>query len=292
MAFHPAVTDPVYLMGIVNCTPDSFAGPQRPLSLQEQLDQAAAHAAAGAHFIDIGGESTRPGSHPVSVAEEEDRILPLFEALRRHPLPLRLSVDTTKAQVARAALAAGASMVNDVSALSDLQMAEAVKSAGASLILMHMAKTPATMQQRPHYVDLFAELERFFAERRSRATAAGIDASKLWFDPGLGFGKTLAHNLQILSRLPELTQRHQPICLGPSRKAFLGALTGHKSAAARDPATAAAVTAAVLAGVRLLRVHHLPAIKDAVAVALAIRQERAAHATQGEQASQSGPQRP
>jgi dihydropteroate synthase len=259
------------LMGILNCTPDSFAGPKRWQSLNEQVDQAAKQVDAGAHWLDVGGESTRPGAPAIGAAEEIDRVLPLLEALRNSGLSARLSIDTHKAAVAEVALRAGASMVNDVSALGDPAMPEVVRAAGAQIILMHCQGSPATMQKRPQYGHVVREVAGFLADRTQRACAAGIPRTQIYVDPGFGFGKSLAHNVQLLAQLAQLRALGQPLCVGLSRKSFLGELTGQPQPQDRDPASAAALTAAVLAGATLLRVHEVEAMRDALAVANALR---------------------
>ncbi len=272
MPVHP----PVALMGILNCTPDSFAGPQRWMGVEQQLKLAAAHVAAGASWLDVGGASSRPGAREVGVQEEIDRVLPLLEALQRSAFDARISIDTCRAEVARLALRAGACMVNDISALGDPQMAAVVQAAGAGIVLMHMQGTPQSMQQCPSYADVVREVGAFLAARSAQARAAGIAAAQIYLDPGLGFGKTLAHNLRLVDGLHALASLGQPLCVGASRKAFLGQLCGRAQPTERDPATAALLVAAVLQGARLLRVHDVAAMVDAVRVATALRATAAA----------------
>ena len=209
------------VMGIVNVTPDSFSDGGKYLA----KDLAVAHGleleGQGADILDVGGESTRPGAVPVALDEELRRVLPVVETLaRRSNIPL--SIDTSKPAVARACLEAGAHIVNDVTGLSDPQMTAVVREFGAGAILMHMQGTPATMQIAPHYDDVVNDILKFFDQRIAEATAQGLERSQLVIDPGLGFGKTFQHNLTILARLGEFRKLGLPICLGASRKGFIG----------------------------------------------------------------------
>ncbi|HEY7530401.1 MAG TPA: dihydropteroate synthase [Gemmatimonadota bacterium] len=241
------------VMGIVNVTPDSFSDG----GLWPSTDAAAAHgrelAAAGADLLDVGGESTRPGSRPVPPDEERRRVLPVVAALA--PLGVPISVDTTRAALAREALAAGAEVVNDVSALRfDPGMAAAVAETGAGLVLMHMRGTPATMQDDPRYVDVAGEVLEFLGEALAVAVAAGVDRDRVAVDPGIGFGKRSWHNLELLYRVRELRVLGAPVLVGPSRKGFLD--PGARFAPAeRVPETLAACCLAALGGARILRVH-------------------------------------
>ncbi|HUJ79346.1 MAG TPA: dihydropteroate synthase [Nitrospiria bacterium] len=264
------LTARTHLMGVLNVTPDSFSDGGRYLRPARALAHAEAMAEAGADLIDVGGESTRPGARPVPLDEELRRVIPVIEKVAaRCRLPI--SIDTSKAEVARRALEAGAAMINDVTALrGDPAMAGVAAAAGVPVVLMHMRGTPATMQRRPRYRALMDELLRFFRGRIAAAVAAGIDRRRLLIDPGLGFGKTLAHNLEILRRLERLARLNLPILVGPSRKSFVGALTG-QAAGRRVEGTAAAVTAAVLHGAHLVRVHDVAEMARVVRVADAIR---------------------
>lgn len=261
---------PVVVMGIVNVTPDSFADGGQFFSPDRALAHARELAAQGAEILDIGGESTRPGAAPVSEAEELRRVLPLIETLTRE-LPVALSVDTMKPAVARAALAAGAAIVNDVAAnRTDPEMWRLVAESGAGYVCMHMQGTPQTMQARPHYQDVVAEVRDFFAERLVRLAAAGVAAEQVVFDPGIGFGKTLEHNLALLGALPALTNCGRPLLLGASRKSFIGRLCGAE-AADRLPGSLACAALAAVGGVHLLRVHDVAETVQAVRVAEAVR---------------------
>ncbi len=256
-------------MGVLNVTPDSFSDGGRYLRADRALAHAEAMVEAGADLIDIGGESTKPGASPVPLDEELRRVIPVIEKVAaRCRVPV--SIDTSKAEVARRAIAAGAAMINDVTALrGDPAMAEVAAEAGVPVVLMHMRGRPETMQRRPRYRALMDELLRFFRERISAAVAAGIDRRRLLIDPGIGFGKTLAHNLEILQRLDVLTRLGRPILVGPSRKSFLGKLTG-QSDDRRLEGTAAAVTASVLHGAHVVRVHDVAEMVRVVRVADAI----------------------
>ncbi|MBW2356912.1 MAG: dihydropteroate synthase, partial [Deltaproteobacteria bacterium] len=209
------------IMGIVNVTPDSFSDGGRFLNHEAAVAQGIRLAAEGADILDIGGESTRPFSDPVSTETELSRVIPVIEALAPQ-LSIPISVDTMKAAVAREAIAAGAAMVNDISALRhDPQMGDTVARAGVPLILMHMLGTPKTMQQAPHYDDLFGEISAFLATAMDRARSAGVPANRLIIDPGIGFGKTVSHNLDLIRGVKRLAALDAPVLIGPSRKAFI-----------------------------------------------------------------------
>ncbi len=257
------------LMGILNVTPDSFSDGGR------FLDPAAAEAQAramGADLIDVGGESTRPGAAEVPEAEEIARVVPVVAALRG----LTVSVDTRKAAVAEAALQAGAALVNDVSALThDPGLAAVVARAGVPLVLMHAQGTPATMQDAPSYADVVCEVYAALEARIAAAGAAGIPRSRIVVDPGLGFGKTVAHNLSLLRGLSALHGLGCAILLGASRKRFIGTLAGEPVPDRRAPGSVAAALAGVAQGVQVLRVHDVGETRQALAVAGAIRGTRA-----------------
>jgi dihydropteroate synthase len=256
------------LMGVLNVTPDSFSDGGAFADLETALLHGRRMAAEGAAIVDVGGESTRPGARPVSAELELARVLPVIAGLAAEGIPV--SVDTSKAEVARAALIAGAVLVNDVTALrGDPEMASVIADAGADLCLMHMLGEPRTMQDAPTYRDVVAEVESFLAERAEVAVAAGVREERLVLDPGIGFGKTLAHNLELLRALPRLA-RLGPLLLGVSRKRFLGALTGREIAADRVAASVAAALYCYRGGARLLRVHDVGATADALAVERAL----------------------
>jgi dihydropteroate synthase len=263
-----------HVMGVLNVTPDSFSDGGRYLRRDHAVAHAEQMAEAGADLIDIGGESTRPGAPPVSLREELRRVIPIIEQVaKRCRLPI--SVDTSKAEVARQAIAAGAAMVNDVTALrGDPRMAEVVAEAGVPIVLMHMLGTPRTMQRSPRYRSLLGELVRFFRERLAVACSAGIDRNKILLDPGLGFGKRLRHNLEILQQLERLASLNRPIVVGPSRKSFIGQVLD-LPVDQRIEGTAAAVTAAILHGAHVVRVHDVAPMVRVARMADAIRRGRA-----------------
>jgi dihydropteroate synthase len=256
------------VVGIVNVTPDSFADGGRHFDAADAVAAARRMAAEGAALVDVGGESTRPGSEAVSLDEELRRVAPVLEETAGE---LPVSIDTSKAEVARRALALGAVLVNDVTALrGDPELAGVVADGGAYLCLMHMLGEPRTMQDDPRYDDVVVDVARFLEERLAFAVAAGIPEERICLDPGIGFGKTVEHNLELLSRLDELTALGRPILVGLSRKRFLGRVLGD-AGALTGPVTAG-VAAAVVAyerGASLFRVHdvreHVEALGTAVA---------------------------
>jgi dihydropteroate synthase len=260
-----------HIMGILNVTPDSFSDGGRHLRLDDALAHARAMHAAGADIIDVGGESTRPGAQPVSAQEEIARTAPVIEAICRE-LDLPVSIDTTKSEVARAAIAAGACMINDISGLErDPALAALAAQHGCALVLMHMRGTPQTMQSMTDYNDLLGEVTAFLAERAARAEAAGVPRARIVLDPGLGFSKTGAHNLALLRHTDRLVALGYPVLVGPSRKRFIGQLVGDKPPQERVFGTAAAVAAAILGGAHILRVHDVADMVDVARVAHAIR---------------------
>lgn len=258
------------LMGVLNITPDSFSDGGRYLSVAAALDQGRRLAAAGADLIDVGGESTRPGAAHVGLQQELDRVLPVLEALHCE-VDVPLSIDTTKSTVARAAIAAGAEFVNDISGLTfDTAMAGAVAEAGAGLFVMHTRGRPATMQADTRYADLLAEVAAALRESVVMALAAGVAADRIAVDPGIGFGKDVAGNLELLRRLPELAARGRPILLGTSRKSFIGRVLGVEDPAARQAGTLATVALGVASGARLFRVHEIGPAREAALLAWAV----------------------
>lgn len=263
-----------FLMGVVNATPDSFSDGGRFLDPGAAAAQAERLAAEGADLVDLGGESTRPGSTPVDAAEERRRVVPVVERLRAAGFRTPISVDTCKAEVAQAALDAGADLVNDVMGLTDPAMARVVAAAGVPVVLMHMRGTPATMGAHCAYRDLMGEVATELREGLARAAAAGIPPERVILDPGIGFAKTPEQSLELLARVGELRALGRPLLVGPSRKRFIGHATG-APVEARLPGTLAAVAACVLAGVELLRVHDVAAARQAAQVAAALREARA-----------------
>jgi len=251
------------VMGIVNVTPDSFSDGGRYLDPDAAVAHGLALVVAGADVLDVGGESTRPGAEPVAEAEERRRVLPVIERLAADA-GVPVSVDTRKASVAAAALVAGATIVNDVAAGTDPEMFGVVADAGAGLVVMHMQGEPVTMQQSPHYDDVVAEVGDFLLARLERARSAGVADSALCVDPGLGFGKTAEHNLTLLARLRELVARVEvPVLVGPSRKSFIANSLGD-DLLARDDGTLATSVWAVDHGARIVRVHEVRPIADAL----------------------------
>jgi dihydropteroate synthase len=258
------------IMGIVNVTPDSFFDGGRRLDPAKAVADGAAMAASGADIIDIGGESTRPGARPVSEEEELARVLPVVRDLRRE-VRAPISIDTYKSSVARAALDAGADIVNDISALRfDPKMTSLVAAEKVPVVLMHMQGTPGTMQQEPHYGDVVREVRDFLATQLYEAMDAGVAPEAIIIDPGIGFGKTLEHNLQLLRGLPVLAALGQPLLVGVSRKAFIGKILNSTPDERLEGSLAAAVAAA-LAGANILRVHDVPETCKAARIADAIR---------------------
>lgn len=259
------------LMGVLNVTPDSFSdGSSYP-----DVDSAVSHALdmvlEGAGLVDVGGESTRPGAEPVPVEEELKRVLPVVKALAPS-LPRRISIDTYKARVAAAALEVGAYMVNDISALRmDKEMVAVVRDADCPVILMHMLGEPRTMQENPTYENVVSEIYGFFVERLNWAVDKGLKERNLLIDPGLGFGKTTAHNLEILRNLASFRSLGRPLVVGASRKRFLGEVLGIEEPRERDAATAAVTVMATMAGAHIIRVHEVAVNRDAARLAKAVR---------------------
>lgn len=260
-----------FLMGIVNATPNSFSDGGRYLDVEAAVAHALRLAEEGADLIDLGGESTRPGAPPVPVAEELRRVVPVVERLRARGFTLPISIDTFKPEVARAALAAGADLVNDVMGLADPALAAVVADTKAPVVIMHMRGTPADMATRTDYGDVVADVARELEAAVARAIAAGVDEERIVLDPGIGFAKTAEQNVEVLARLQELRKLGRPLLIGPSRKRFIGAITG-APVEERLPGTLAAVTACVLAGAEFVRVHDVAPARQAALVAAALRQ--------------------
>ena len=257
------------VMGVVNVTPDSFSDGGLYLDTVAAVSHARELERQGAAILDIGGESTRPGAEPVQRSDELRRVLPVIEALADGKTAAQISVDTSKAAVARAAIEAGATLVNDVSALrGDPDMAGVIAAARAECCLMHMLGEPRTMQQAPHYEDVVSEVAAFLEERMAFAIGEGVAEERIMLDPGIGFGKTVEHNLELLARLDEIVALGRPVVIGTSRKSFLGRLTG-REVQDRLPATIATNVVAYLAGARVFRVHDVAPVHDALAVTAA-----------------------
>jgi dihydropteroate synthase len=277
------LNDAFTLMGVVNVTPDSFSDGGRYLSVDAAIEHGLTLAAEGATILDVGGESTRPGAQPVGAEEELRRVLPVIEGLIAAPavgadadaasvsVSVSVSVDTSKAVVAAGALAAGAAMVNDVTALrGDPELASVCAGAGAEVCLMHMLGEPRTMQKDPRYGDVVEDVKAFLAARIEYAVAAGIAKERILVDPGIGFGKTLEHNLELLRRLDEIVALGRPVLVGTSRKSFLGKLTG-RDVEHRLAATIASNVIAFEHGARIFRVHDVAPHRDALRIAAAVR---------------------
>jgi dihydropteroate synthase len=254
-------------MGVVNVTPDSFSDGGRYLDAQAAIAHGEEHLRDGAEILDVGGESTRPGAEPVGEAEELRRVVPVIAALAREGT---VSIDTSKAAVAAAAIDAGATMLNDVTALrGDSEMATVCAERGVGIVLMHMPGSPRTMQDNPSYDDVVDDVKAFLAARIEHAVDAGIAEEQLWLDPGIGFGKTLEHNLELLRRLGELQALGRPLVIGASRKSFIGKVDG----SAVDERIGGSLASAVLAaaeGADVLRVHDVAETAQALAVTSAI----------------------
>jgi len=264
----PPSTAPL-LMGIVNTTPDSFSDGGKFLAPDEAVSHALRLVAEGADIIDLGGQSTRPGSEPVSVEEELQRVLPAIKALRPRTNAL-ISVDTSKAEVARQALAAGAQIINDVTALSeDPAMIDVLAESDAGVVIMHMLGTPKTMQLAPSYTDVVREVMEFLARRVDWAVSHGVVSERIAIDPGIGFGKSIEHSLKLMHELDRLSQLGRPVCLGPSRKQVIGKVLD-RPVGERTHGTIGACVAGYLHGANILRVHDVAAVRDALLVVRAI----------------------
>jgi dihydropteroate synthase len=258
------------IMGVLNVTPDSFSDGGRYLGTDEAVARARQMAADGAHVVDVGGESSRPGSRPVSATEELERVIPVIEAIRGR-IDVPISIDTYKAEVAEQAIAAGAAMINDISALSfDPEMAPLAARLGVPVILMHIQGTPRNMQVDPHYDDPVAEVKASLESSIDRAVGAGVDPERIVIDPGIGFGKRVDDNLLLLKHLRDFYDLGRPVLVGVSRKAFIGEVT-KRPVSDRLAGSIGAAAAAVMAGAHMVRVHDVAETRDAVAVVDAIR---------------------
>jgi dihydropteroate synthase len=265
---HALALDRVRIMGVLNLTPDSFSDGGRFATREKAIEHAWRLIEEGADILDIGGESTRPGAPAVGLDEESDRVLPVLRALRDAPVPL--SVDTSTPQLMRAAIAEGASIVNDVRALRRAGALEAVLASDCGVVAMHMPGEPATMQSLAHYRDVTLEVGNWLAARRDELSAQGIAAPRIALDPGFGFGKTHAHNREMLAGLQRLANLGQPLLVGLSRKSTLGEITG-RQVGERLAASIAAALIAAQRGARIVRVHDVAATRDAIAVWESVR---------------------
>jgi len=261
-----------WIMGVLNVTPDSFSDGGRFFQPERAIEHGREMISQGARIIDVGGESTRPGAEPVSAEKEKRRVLPVIRALAKENGAL-ISIDTSKAEVASAAIEAGAKIINDVTAgRGDDDMWAVARASGAGLILMHMQGEPRTMQRSPHYDDVAAEVGDFFRQQSTRALSCGIDRMTLAFDPGIGFGKTSAHNLALLKNLPALRVEDRPLVVGVSRKSFLGKIAGHNGAIDGRLYSTVGFTSLLRAGgADVLRVHDVQPNLEALRVADALR---------------------
>ena len=263
-----------YIMGILNVTPDSFADGGLYFDKSSAIERAYQIVEEGADIIDIGGESTRPGSEPISIKEELIRTIPLIEAISKK-IKVPISIDTYKSEVAKVALDAGASMVNDISGLRfDPRMPDVVSEYKVPVVIMHIKGKPQDMQQNPVYDALIPEIIDYFRMGIKIATGAGISEDKIIIDPGIGFGKTFAHNLEIINNLYEFTLLEKPILIGPSRKAFIGKILGDVPATERLEGTAAAVSISIINGANVVRVHDVKETVKVAKVADAVKREK------------------
>jgi dihydropteroate synthase len=273
------VSQRTLVMGVLNVTPDSFSDGGKFFPPEKAVAHGIEMADAGADIIDVGGESTRPNAEPVGEKEEWQRVLPVIEALSSK-ISAPISVDTTKARVAKAALEAGASIINDISALRfDEKMVEIAREFRAGVVLMHMQGTPKTMQNAPKYDDVVAEIIEFLRDRIEFCVKNGVEFERIAVDPGIGFGKTVGHNVEILQKLGAFSVLERPILVGPSRKSFLGKLLGlprmvrgEREPSERIFATAAAVSCAILRGAHVVRVHDVAEMRDVAQICDALKQ--------------------
>jgi dihydropteroate synthase len=266
--FHIALDRPL-VMGVLNVTPDSFSDGGRFLTAENAIDWGSRLVADGAAILDIGGESTRPGSAEVTLAEEIGRVVPVLRGLAEAPVPL--SIDTRHADVARAALGAGASIINDVSGFRDPDMVATLAESGAGALVMHMLGEPGTMQDAPRYDDVVSEVADYLGRQASLLVDAGVAPERIAIDPGIGFGKTVEHNLELLARLDEIAALGFPVVVGVSRKRFIGALTGVEVPAERLAGSLGAALAAIDRGAHVVRVHDVASHVEALSVWSAIR---------------------
>lgn len=260
--------DSPVIMGVLNVTPDSFSDGGVLASVGDAVTRGLSMVEEGAAIVDVGGESTRPGADPVDVEEELGRVLPVIERLSSEGVVV--SVDTRKPEVARISCLAGAEIINDVNGLADPLMREVAANTGAGVVIMHMQGEPQTMQDDPTYENVTPEVIDFLAERADLAVDEGVNRESICVDPGIGFGKTVEHNLEILARLDEFQTLRLPIMLGTSRKRFLGAVLGIEEPVMRDHATAVTVAMGVAAGARVFRVHEVAPSLEAARLAWAI----------------------
>ena len=258
------------VMGILNVTPDSFSDGGKFFECDKAIEQGLKMVSQGAAIIDVGPESTRPGAEPVSANEQIKRAVPVIKALAEK-INIPVSIDTTNYEVARAALDAGASMINDITALADERMAQLAAEREVLVVLMHIQGTPRTMQIEPKYKNVVAEVLSFLLERAKRAEEFGIPKERIFIDPGIGFGKTVEHNLKLLANIDKFVDTGYRVLVGPSRKGFIGKLTGKENPAERIFGSAAAVALCASAGVSIIRVHDVAEMLELVKIANAIK---------------------
>ena len=254
------------VMGVLNITPDSFSDGGLFFNAEKAIKQGKKMADEGAAIIDVGGESTRPGAEPVAVQEQIRRVVPVIEALAGK-IKVPISIDTYNVEVAKAALEAGAAMINDITALSDDSIAKLAAKKEVPVVLMHMQGTPQTMQAEPKYDDVVREVLQFLLERAKIAEQFGIPKERIFIDPGIGFGKTLEHNLELLRNIDKFVDSGYRVCIGTSRKSFIGKITGKEIPADRIFGTAASVALCAAAGVSIIRIHDVAEMVDVVKVA-------------------------
>ena len=268
--FHLGLTKRTHIMGVLNITPDSFSDGGLYYNREKAVNHGIDLARNGADILDIGGESTRPYSEKISIQEELDRVIPVIEELKKE-IEIPISIDTYHSAVAGEALKAGASIINDISALRfDPELGPLAAETGVPIILMHMQGTPKTMQENPSYKDLISEIKAFLSAAVERACLAGVKREMIILDPGIGFGKTFDHNLQIIKKLSQFQSLKQPILLGSSRKAFIGKILD-KEAPDRDVGTMATITAGIMNGASIVRVHNVKMAVDTVKIIDAIK---------------------
>lgn len=263
----PTNSKPLQVMGILNITPDSFSDGGRYNQLDNAIQRASQLIEQGVDILDIGGESTRPGSDAVGETEELERVIPVIEAIKQR-FDIQVSIDTTKAKVMLESAKAGVDLINDVNALREEGAVEAAAETGVPVCLMHMQGQPRTMQEHPYYDDVVRDVKEFFQERISVCTSAGIKRENIWLDPGFGFGKTAQHNYQLLQRLREFHELQLPLLIGLSRKSMLGHVTG-RDVSERLAGSLAGATIAAMKGARIIRVHDVKETVDAMKVVAA-----------------------
>lgn len=260
------------LMGVVNVTPDSFSDGGQFLDRESAIQHGLFLAESGAEWVDVGGESTRPGADPVSVDEEIARVIPVIGALASRGI--RCSIDTQKAEVARVSVAEGATLINDISGFRDPKMFNVALEAKVRVCIMHMQGTPETMQKQPHYVDVVGEIQDYLFHQAETFVERGFERANVWIDPGIGFGKSVDHNLSLLRNLKAFTETGHQVLIGVSRKSFIGKILGSDAApvpvSERGAGTLAAELLAALTGVSVIRTHDVKALQDALKMALAI----------------------